>query len=153
MSHRIEQRFSELKRAGRKGLIPFITAGDPLPEAMVAIMHALVSGDGGVVGPLLGGALAQAPAVLTVGACAVLILGWLPRWAALAWAVFAFVLLQSYLGGLLSLPDAVAGISPFWHLPMVPTETFTATPGVVLSVVAAVLSALGLLGLRSRDIT
>ena len=43
MSHRIEQRFSELKRAGRKGLIPFITAGDPLPEAMVAIMHALVS--------------------------------------------------------------------------------------------------------------
>ena len=119
----------------------------------VGLMHALVSGDGGVVGPLLGGALAQAPAVLTVGACAVLILGWLPRWAALAWAVFAFVLLQSYLGGLLSLPDAVAGISPFWHLPMVPTETFTATPGVVLSVVAAVLSALGLVGLRSRDIT
>lgn len=43
MSRRIEQRFSDLKHAGRKGLIPFITAGDPLPEAMVSIMHALVA--------------------------------------------------------------------------------------------------------------
>ncbi len=43
MSHRIEQRFSDLKQAGRKGLIPFITAGDPLPDAMVAVMHALVA--------------------------------------------------------------------------------------------------------------
>lgn len=43
MSRRIEQRFSDLKKAGRKGLIPFITAGDPLPEAMVAILHALVA--------------------------------------------------------------------------------------------------------------
>ena len=43
MSHRIEKRFSDLKQAGRKGLIPFITAGDPLPEAMVVVMHALVA--------------------------------------------------------------------------------------------------------------
>ena len=43
MIRRIEQRFSDLKQAGRKGLIPFITAGDPLPEAVVAIMHALVA--------------------------------------------------------------------------------------------------------------
>ncbi len=43
MSHRIEQRFADLKKAGRKGLIPFMTAGDPLPEATVGIMHALVA--------------------------------------------------------------------------------------------------------------
>lgn len=43
MSHRIDQRFADLKTSGRKGLIPFITAGDPLPEATVAIMHALVT--------------------------------------------------------------------------------------------------------------
>ncbi len=41
---RIERRFSELKAAGRPGLIPFVTAGDPLPEAMVPLMHALVAG-------------------------------------------------------------------------------------------------------------
>ncbi|MEO8672705.1 MAG: tryptophan synthase subunit alpha [Tahibacter sp.] len=39
---RIEQRFAQLRANGRTGLIPFVTAGDPSPEATVAIMHALV---------------------------------------------------------------------------------------------------------------
>ncbi|HEV7489314.1 MAG TPA: tryptophan synthase subunit alpha [Rhodanobacteraceae bacterium] len=38
---RIDKRFAELRQAGRTGLIPFITAGDPSPESNVAIMHAL----------------------------------------------------------------------------------------------------------------
>ena len=41
---RIDRRFAALKRAGRTGLIPFVTAGDPSPEHMVAMMHALVDG-------------------------------------------------------------------------------------------------------------
>ena len=40
--NRIDLRFSELSAAQRCGLIPFITAGDPSPESMVAIMRALV---------------------------------------------------------------------------------------------------------------
>ncbi len=40
--NRIDQRFSELKSAGRTGLIPFVTAGDPSPEAVVPLLHALV---------------------------------------------------------------------------------------------------------------
>lgn len=39
---RIDRRFAALKAAGRTGLIPFVTAGDPAPEHMVAMMHALV---------------------------------------------------------------------------------------------------------------
>lgn len=39
---RIDTRFAALRAAGRTGLIPFITAGDPSPDATVAIMHALV---------------------------------------------------------------------------------------------------------------
>jgi tryptophan synthase alpha chain len=41
-TNRIDQRFAELKSAGRTGLIPFVTAGDPLPDAVVPLMHALV---------------------------------------------------------------------------------------------------------------
>lgn len=41
--NRIDQRFAELKAAGRTGLIPFVTAGDPSPQATVAVMHALVA--------------------------------------------------------------------------------------------------------------
>lgn len=40
---RIDNRFAELAAHGRTGLIPFITAGDPLPQAMVPLMHALVA--------------------------------------------------------------------------------------------------------------
>jgi len=40
--NRIDQRFAELKSAGRTGLIPFVTAGDPSPDDVVPLMHALV---------------------------------------------------------------------------------------------------------------
>jgi tryptophan synthase alpha chain len=41
-SSRIDRRFARLAAQGRTGLIPFVTAGDPLPEATVVLMHALV---------------------------------------------------------------------------------------------------------------
>ncbi|MHB1283348.1 MAG: tryptophan synthase subunit alpha [Metallibacterium scheffleri] len=40
--NRIDQRFSQLKSAARTALIPFVTAGDPDPAAMVPLLHALV---------------------------------------------------------------------------------------------------------------
>ena len=42
MSQRISDCFNAAKTAGRKVLIPFITAGDPDPDGTVAVMHALV---------------------------------------------------------------------------------------------------------------
>ncbi len=42
-TNRIDTRFAQLNASGRKGLIPFMTAGDPLPDATVAVMHALVA--------------------------------------------------------------------------------------------------------------
>jgi tryptophan synthase alpha chain len=41
---RIEQRFAALAAAGRTGLVPFFTAGDPSLESVVPLMHALVEG-------------------------------------------------------------------------------------------------------------
>ncbi|MFP3889409.1 MAG: tryptophan synthase subunit alpha [Ralstonia sp.] len=46
---RIAQTFSQLSAQGRKGLIPFITAGDPTPEMTVDLMHALVKGGANVI--------------------------------------------------------------------------------------------------------
>lgn len=39
---RIADCFAELRRQGRKALVPFISAGDPSLEATVPVMHALV---------------------------------------------------------------------------------------------------------------
>jgi tryptophan synthase alpha chain len=40
--NRIDRRFAELGAAGRTGLVPFFTAGDPSLDAVVPVMHALV---------------------------------------------------------------------------------------------------------------
>ncbi|URL59786.1 tryptophan synthase subunit alpha [Luteibacter flocculans] len=40
---RIERRFATLKAAGRTGLIPFVTAGDPSPDHVVPLLHGLVA--------------------------------------------------------------------------------------------------------------
>ncbi|MFN3564378.1 MAG: tryptophan synthase subunit alpha [Burkholderiaceae bacterium] len=46
---RIRERFDALKRAGRKGLIPYIAAGDPSPELTVPLMHALARSGADVI--------------------------------------------------------------------------------------------------------
>lgn len=46
---RIQSTLSSLAEKGRKGLIPFITAGDPAPELTVPLMHALVAGGADII--------------------------------------------------------------------------------------------------------
>lgn len=46
---RIAPLFEALQREQRKALIPFVTAGDPSPEATVPLMHALVEGGADVI--------------------------------------------------------------------------------------------------------
>jgi tryptophan synthase alpha chain len=46
---RLAARFAELRRTGRKALIPYITAGDPHPSETVRLMHALVLGGADVL--------------------------------------------------------------------------------------------------------
>jgi tryptophan synthase alpha chain len=46
---RIEARFAKLAHDGRKGLIPYIAAGDPTPELTVPLMHALARAGADVI--------------------------------------------------------------------------------------------------------
>lgn len=47
--NRITHRFQELRRDGRKALIPYITAGDPRPELTVPMLHALVAAGADII--------------------------------------------------------------------------------------------------------
>jgi len=40
---RLAQRFATLRRAGRRALVPYVTAGDPEPAATVGLMHDMVA--------------------------------------------------------------------------------------------------------------
>lgn len=46
---RIEAKFSELKKQGRKALIPYVTAGFPFADVTPELMHAMVAGGADVI--------------------------------------------------------------------------------------------------------
>jgi len=46
---RIQGTFENLRKAGRKALIPYVTAGDPDPAATVPMMHAMVDAGADIV--------------------------------------------------------------------------------------------------------
>jgi len=46
---RLAAKFEELSKAGRKALIPFITAGDPKPDFTVPMMHAMVQAGADII--------------------------------------------------------------------------------------------------------
>ncbi len=46
---RIETRFASLKAAGKKALIPYVTAGDPGPSVTVPLMHKMVAAGADII--------------------------------------------------------------------------------------------------------
>lgn len=113
----------------------------------------LSTGDLGEVPRLLGATLAYAPAVLVLGAVAVLLFGWTPHLTAVAWAALAGCFVLGWLGGVLDPPQWLADLSPFTHVPEVPRESAAAAPLLALTAVAVALAAAGLGGFRRRDLT
>jgi len=110
------------------------------------------SGDAGFFWEVLGAALAYAPALWVTAALAVAAFGIVPRATGLAWALVGYAIFVVYLGGLLDLPGWMLDLSPYTHIPRMPADEFTAIPLVILTVIAAGLVAIGLLGFRRRDL-
>jgi ABC-2 type transport system permease protein len=102
---------------------------------------------------LLEAAMIQAPAILVLAGLSIMIFGLAPRWSGtLAWAALVISMLAGpFFGPALDLPQWAQNISPFTHTPF-PTETITATPIIVLLLIAAVLSAGGLISFSRRSI-
>jgi ABC-2 type transport system permease protein len=116
--------------------------------------YGLRTGDaGGQVTRLLGAATAQLPAVLAVGAAALLLVGVLPRAAAAgSWAVLGITIAIALLGPLLRLSHWLLDVSPFTHSPRLPGGPVAVAPLAWLSAITVVLAGTGLAGLRRRDI-
>ncbi|MEU4105080.1 ABC transporter permease [Streptomyces tanashiensis] len=105
------------------------------------------------LGPILGAALVQLPAVWTLAGLAVLLWGAAPKAANAAWGVAGLCLALGWVGPALGLPGAVLDLSPFGHLPKLPGPDMAWAPVLALTALAAALTAAGLAGLRRRDVT
>jgi ABC-2 type transport system permease protein len=130
------------------GTLVVVTAGG----LGTAVADALVRGSTDALVRLTALAWVQIPAVLVLVGLAVLLTGWLPRATALIWALMGLAFVVGWLGGLLSLPDWLRGLSPYEHLPQVPIEEVAVAPLVTLTLVAVALVVAGTVGFRRRDI-
>ncbi|POM26674.1 ABC-2 family transporter protein [Actinomadura rubteroloni] len=130
--------------------LAFAVLGPAVALTVAGAVTGLVH-DPGSAGRLTGAALAQLPAVWLVAAVAVALFGLLPRLTPAAWGVLGVVALVSLFGPALDLARPVLDVSPFTHVPKLPGHAVAWTPLVVLTVLAALVGAAGLLGLRRRD--
>jgi ABC-2 type transport system permease protein len=129
------------------------SAGLLLAAGLVTGLVAAASeGDAGRVGSQLGAQLAQLPAVLVCVGIAAALVGLAPRLASLAWLVITWSVISVFFGVLLDLPEWAVQLSPFGWLPRVPLEVADWSAWLGLTVVAAALIGLGLVGFRRRDV-
>lgn len=146
---------SRLRWAGGRLLLPVICS------ALMLVVGGVVMGaaygasqhDPSQLWVLLGASIIYWPGVLVTAGVAVFLMGVFPRQAAsLSWFYLGAVVIISVFGGLFSLPSAVTGNTPLTATPRLPADSFNLLPLVVLTVIAVVLWAAGLMRFSRRDI-
>jgi ABC-2 type transport system permease protein len=122
---------------------------------MVVTGVAMALGSGGAsvgAGGVLAAALVQIPALWVVAALALLAVAVRSSWAVAGWVLVVAFFLLGPLAELLSLPDWVAGLSPYSHVPRVPAQEFRAGPELALVLAATLLLIVAWWRYRERDI-
>ncbi len=117
----------------------------------MGLTHAAATREPDQVARLLGATLVHAPAVWVLVGVATALFGLVPRAAAAAWAALAVSVAAVLLGTTLRLPGWALDVVPFTHVPAAPSETITAAPLLVLTAVAAALTAAGVAAFARRD--
>jgi ABC-2 type transport system permease protein len=136
----------------------FAIVGSALLMAVEGVVVALVQGLrahdlSGQFWRVFWAAIVQLPAVWVIAGITLAIFGLAPRIAVAAWGVLAMFVLLGQLGPLLKLSQWAMDVSPFTHVPKLPGTAMHTAPVVWLIVVAGLLTAAGLAGLRRRDLT
>ena len=114
--------------------------------------YAVVTGDAGAVVRLAVPAVSYAPAVLVLSGVARVLYGVAPRAATAAWLGLLVSWVVVLFGDLLDLPQWLQDVSPFEHLALMPLQDFRTAPFVALTLVAALLSVVGQIAFRRRDV-
>ena len=93
------------------------------------------------------------PVILLFGGLAVAMFGLAPRLTIavpVGGVVVSYIL--SFIGPALELPGWLTGLSPFYHLALVPVEDYALTQGLVMTGLAIVATTVGVLAFERRDL-
>lgn len=100
---------------------------------------------------ILKAGMSYLPAMLIILAIANLLFAFVPKWTPLVWAYLVFSFFTVYLGGMIDIPEWLANISSFNHIPQLPVEEFTWIPLIVLMAIGIIALIVSQFGYRSRD--
>jgi ABC-2 type transport system permease protein len=114
--------------------------------------YGVVIGDLGQSVRFVAASLLYVPAIWLLASVAVVLFGFVPRAAQVAWAGLALAFVLAMFGTLLDLPQWVMDLSPFEHVPEAPAAAVTALPIVVLAVLVVAVAGAGFVGFARRDI-
>lgn len=133
-----------------------IALGAPALYILIAgTLIGLIAG-GADIGITFGDVLLQAvaivPAVWTVVALAVAVVGARPQVILAAWVGVLASFVLTILGPTLKLWDGILAISPFWHVPNVTATNADGVGLVWISLVTLLFLAIGFAGFRRRDL-
>lgn len=137
------------------GAVLIGVAGTLVCSAAVLTLAGGVAGAGwvGTGRSAFAAAAVQLPAAVLLAALALALYGVAPRLAVLGWAAVAVaVVCGPFFAPFLGLPEWAMRLSPFSHLPAVPAEPVTATPLIVMTVLAGALFAVGAGAWSRRDV-
>ncbi|WP_277678243.1 ABC transporter permease [Gracilibacillus dipsosauri] len=87
--------------------------------------------------------------LLTIALC---IFGFLPKWTPIIWGYLVFSFIVVYLGEMLDLPEWLAQLSSYSHIPQLPVEAFDWLPIIVLIGLSLIGTVAGFIGFRKRDV-
>lgn len=144
---RTEVLLSHVAVAALGSLVLLVVGG-----ALALWAGARASGAGVDLGILLAAAGAYAVGIAVIVTFTAAVFAWVPEGTSAAWALFAIVVVESFFGVLLGLPDTISAVSPFWWVGDPPTTPVVPAHLIGLGSVAAALLALAVVGLRRRDL-
>jgi ABC-2 type transport system permease protein len=117
----------------------------------MGLTYGIAVSDVGQVGRLVGAAVGFVPALWLLVGVTLVLFGLAPRGTTAAWGVLVACFVTGLFGELLDLPSWVVDLSPFQHVPKMPSDGFALTPILALTGVAAALIVVGVVGFRRRD--
>ena len=97
-------------------------------------------------------AFVNLPAMWIFVGLAVFLVGFFPKVTGLSWVYLIYSFYVWYMGEILQLPDWMAKLSPFHHVPSVPAEEVEVATLLIITGVAILLIILGFVGYNRRDI-
>ncbi|MGF7143909.1 ABC-2 type transport system permease protein [Anaerotaenia torta] len=151
---RLEQIFARSVPRGKlyTSFLAVSVAESIVLELLMTLGLSISSGGELTVGSLLKTGFNYLPAIWTMMGIAALLAGFMPKLTSLVWAVFGYTFIVMYFGRIMNMPEWASRITPFGNIPQLPVQEFSAAPLIILTLLAAAFTVIGVWRFRERDI-